>query len=50
MIREKIKKTIKKAKQCGEFAQTTSIAIALALLIVAKSQGHPTPRKNVKKR
>jgi|TARA_R100001015_G_C4609630_1_gene164911 hypothetical protein len=50
MIKEKIKKTIKKAKRCGEFVQTTSIAIVLALVIVAKSQRHPTPRKNVKKK
>tara|TARA_R100000664_G_C2693392_1_gene96593 strand:+ start:473 stop:625 length:153 start_codon:yes stop_codon:yes gene_type:complete len=50
MIKEKVKKTIKKAKRCGEFVQTTSIAIVLALFIVAKSQRHPTPRKNIKKR
>ena len=48
MIKEKIKKTIKKAKRCGEFAQTTSIAIVLALIIVVKSQGHPTPKRKNK--
>ena len=38
MIREKLKEKIKKANKCREFIQTTSVAIVLALIIVAKSQ------------
>tara|TARA_R100000995_G_C3447346_1_gene106360 strand:- start:316 stop:468 length:153 start_codon:yes stop_codon:yes gene_type:complete len=38
MIREKLKEKIKKANKCKEYLQTTSIAIVLALIIVAKSQ------------
>ena len=40
MIREKVKKTIKKAKKCHEYVQTTSMALIMALFIVVKSQGH----------
>ena len=49
MIREKVKKTIKKAKKCSEYVQTTSMALIMALIIVVKSQGHPTPKRKNKK-
>jgi|TARA_R110000824_G_scaffold17272_8_gene70359 hypothetical protein len=49
MIKEKIKKTIKKAKQCGEFAQNASMGVVLALVIVLKSQRYPSIRKGTKK-
>jgi diacylglycerol kinase len=49
MIKEKIKKTIKKAKQCGEFAQCASMGVVLALIIVLKSQRYPSIRKDTKK-
>jgi|TARA_R100000152_G_C6738633_1_gene162594 hypothetical protein len=38
MIKEKIKKNLKKANKCREFIQTTSIAVVVALFIVAKAQ------------
>ena len=38
MNKEKLKEKIKKANKCREFIQTTSVAIVLALIIVAKSQ------------
>jgi len=38
MNKEKLKKKLKKANKCKEFIQTTSVAIVLALIIVAKSQ------------
>tara|TARA_R100001079_G_scaffold95017_1_gene58006 strand:+ start:525 stop:683 length:159 start_codon:yes stop_codon:yes gene_type:complete len=50
MIREKVKKTIKKAKKCSEYVQTTSMALIMALFIVVKSQGHATPKRKSKKK
>tara|TARA_R100000664_G_C2719485_1_gene113468 strand:- start:387 stop:539 length:153 start_codon:yes stop_codon:yes gene_type:complete len=38
MIKEKIKKGLARANKCKDYVQTTSIAIVLALIIVAKSQ------------
>jgi|TARA_R100000458_G_C8235689_1_gene216132 hypothetical protein len=38
MIKERIKKSVKKANKCREYMQNTSIALILALLIVAKAQ------------
>ena len=50
MIREKVKKTMKKAKKCHQYVQTTFMALIMALFIVVKSQGHPTPRRKSKKK
>ena len=50
MIREKVKKTIKKAKKCSEYVQTTSMALIMALIIVVKRQGHATPKRKSKKK
>tara|TARA_R100001082_G_scaffold89507_1_gene55978 strand:- start:1353 stop:1502 length:150 start_codon:yes stop_codon:yes gene_type:complete len=38
MIKEKIKRSLKKANKCREFIQTTSIAAVMGLFIVAKAQ------------
>jgi hypothetical protein len=38
MNKEKLKKKLEKANKCKEFIQRTSVAIVLALIIVAKSQ------------
>ncbi len=50
MIREKVKKTMKKAKKCHQYVQTTSMALIMALFIVVKSQGHATPKRKNKKK
>ena len=50
MIREKLKEKIKKANKCREYVQTTSIALIMALVIVVKSQGHPTLKRKSKKK
>tara|TARA_Y100001938_G_scaffold129906_1_gene185334 strand:- start:290 stop:448 length:159 start_codon:yes stop_codon:yes gene_type:complete len=50
MIREKVKKTIKKAKKCHQYVQTTYMALIMALFIVVKSQGHSTLKKKSKKK